>query len=176
MKNLLKNLLIAIFGVLLLGLGVLGGFHLSELREPQVIEKEIPVIKEVPKIVEVNHTIVKEVPKEVIKYINNTVIVDFSKELKEEVIEYLSDFEEIEGFDRHGFADEEITVYDFDDIKFVMVYGDETDENPEVLNISGVVEYKYKAEGLPREYHAYNFTCSYDNEEKEIKECVLNEI
>ncbi len=183
MNNFIKNLVIALVGLLLLGFGFLGGYHMKEPEVvPVTVEKEVPKIVyvnrtvEVPVIRYVNNTIVKEVPKEIVKTVEKKVIEDPVLDFKNSIVEYLKvNFSECEGFNFSGFAEEEINLYDVDDIEFTVKYDDDSNVHPEFYNITALAKYKYKAEDLPREYHNYQVTISYDNDDKEIVDCVMNE-
>jgi len=115
MNNFIKNLVVALVGLLLLGFGFLGGYHMKEPEVvPVTVEKEVPKIVYVNKTVEVpviryvNNTIVKEVPKEVV--VEKEVIKEPALDFKNSIVEYLKvNFSECEGFDYYGFAEEEIT-------------------------------------------------------------------
>ena len=161
--------ILGVIGLFAIGL-VLGGLlfprtvtEVKEVSVPEVITKDVvkvvnqsvPVVTE--KVVYVNRTV--EVPKEIIKEIN--VLDDFKNSIVDFVIDNIMDEDE---FNRHGFADEEISVYDVEDISFNVLFDDGIEYN----DISLKVTFKYKAEDLPREYHTYKVKLSYDNDDKEF--------
>lgn len=179
--NLVNKLVIGVIGVLLLGLGFLGGYYMTpEKVEYLTVKEKVPEIVyvnrtvEVPVIKYVNNTVVKEVPKEVV--VEKKVVEEPVLDFKNSIVDYLRvNFSECEGFNYSGFADEEIFLYDVDDIVFTVKYDDDSNEHPEYSNITAFAKYKYKAEDIPREYHYYNVSIEYDNDDKEIVSCVLEE-
>ena len=176
--KILYALLVVVVGVS--GL-MIGGYMFSE-HSVQVVPTDKVVVKDVVKEVPVYHntTIVKEVPVEKVIYKNNTIVekVDKLVELRESFIDYVesnfADDDECVGFNLSNFDETEISLYDVDD--FSMKVESDDYGKFDYSDIKFVAEFKYKAEDLPREYHKFNVTINYDNDDREIVNCSMVQI
>ena len=176
------KIVISVLFVLLFIGGIFIGQHtvkpeIIEVNKTLVVKEPVLKVERIPEVKVINNTVVKEIPKEIVKTVKEEVIINKLEDFKAEILDYLkNNFSDCEGFNRSNFADEEITLHDTDDIVFTVYFEDDSSEEPDFSDIFVKAEYKYKADGIPREYHKFNVLIGYDNEDREITSCNMTQL